>query len=111
MSEGEKMWDTLNCLPDAVEHLVHGDLDEADSVKASDAVRWAIDEITRLREERRWIPVGERVPEDEEWVDIAGKWGETIGYYDGENWLNTDSETSDEVTHWRKRTPGPEGKA
>jgi hypothetical protein len=54
-------------------------------------------------------PLGERLPQNEEWVDIAGEWGETIGYYDGEDWLNTDSETSDEVTHWRKRTPGPGG--
>ena len=53
MIEGEKMWTALNCLPDAVEYLVHGDPDEADSVKASDAVRWAIDEINRLREEQK----------------------------------------------------------
>ena len=50
MSKDAKMWDTLNCLPDAVEHIIHGDPDEADSVKASDAVKWAIAEIARLRE-------------------------------------------------------------
>jgi hypothetical protein len=53
--------------------------------------------------------VGERLPEDEEWVEMAGTWGEDIGYFDGEQWLNTESETFDYlVTHWRKRTPGPE---
>ena len=69
-------------------------------------------EIARLREERRWISVGERLPEDEEWVEMAGTWGENIGYFDGEQWLNTESETVEYlVTHWRKRTPGPEGDA
>lgn len=63
----------------------------------------------RLREERRWVPVGERLPDDETWMDVAGPWGEIIGYYDGEQWLDTQSETLDEVTHWRKRAPGPEG--
>ena len=68
-------------------------------------------ENNRLREERRWVPVGERLPEDEEWVEIAGAWGENIGYFDGEQWIDTESETFDYlVTHWRKRTPGPEGK-
>ena len=67
-------------------------------------------EITRLREERRWVPVGERLPGDEEWVEMAGTWGENIGYFDGEQWLKTESETFDYlVTHWRKRTPRPEG--
>ena len=55
MSEEAKMWETLQCLPDAVEHLIHGDPDDVDSVKASDAVKWAIAEIARLREERRSI--------------------------------------------------------
>ena len=53
MSEDAKMWEALQCLPDAVEHLTHGDPDDADSVKASDAVKWAIAEIDRLSEERK----------------------------------------------------------
>jgi hypothetical protein len=52
MVDDATMWETLNCLPDAVEHMIHGDPDEPDSVKAADAVRWAIAEIERLREER-----------------------------------------------------------
>ena len=56
MSEDAKMWEALQCLPDAVEHLTHGDPDDADSVTASDAVKWAIAEIDRLHEERK--PVG-----------------------------------------------------
>ena len=66
-------------------------------------------EIARLREERRWIPVGERWPEDEVWVELAGPWGELIGWWDGEQWLEASDETFDcVVTHWRKRGPGPE---
>jgi len=65
--------------------------------------------LAELVEERRWIPVGERLPEDEEWVELAGPWGETIGWWDGETWLEASDETFDSlVTHWRKRTPGPE---
>ena len=67
-------------------------------------------EIARLREERRWVPVGERLPEDEECVEAAGPWGEDIAWWDGEQWLDALGEAFDElVTHWRKRTPGPEG--
>jgi hypothetical protein len=66
-------------------------------------------EIARLREERRWISVGERLPEDEEWVDVSGKWGDFIGWHDGEQWTNCDEDQLPNVTHWRKRTPGPEG--
>ena len=66
--------------------------------------------LAELVEERRWISVGERLPENQEWVEIAGTWGENIGYFDDEQWLNTESETVEYlVTHWRKRTPGPEG--
>ena len=53
MSEDAKMWEALQCLPDALEHLTHGDPDDHDAVKASDAVKWAIAEIDRLSEERK----------------------------------------------------------
>ena len=68
-------------------------------------------EIARLREERRWVPVGERLPQNEEWVDIAGEWGDCVGYYSVGRWLNVDDDPCwDAITHWRKRTPGPETK-
>ena len=64
--------------------------------------------LETLVEERRWIPVGERLPEDEECVEAAGPWGEDIAWWDGEQWIDFDGETFDEVvTHWRKRGPGP----
>ena len=76
----------------------------------ADMVEIAHDEIDRLREERRWVPVGETLPDNEEWVEMAGTWGENVGYFDGDQWLSTESETVEYlVTHWRKRTPGPEG--
>ena len=65
--------------------------------------------LAELVEERRWVPVGERLPDDEKWLDVACPSGETIGYYDGKQWRDMESETLDEVTHFRKRTPGPEG--
>jgi hypothetical protein len=68
-------------------------------------------EIVRLREERRWVSVGERLPEDEEWVDVAGEWGDFVGWYDSVKWHNLFDDDPGEVTHWKKRTPGPEGKA
>jgi hypothetical protein len=69
-------------------------------------------EIIKLREERRWIPVGERLPPDEKWVDVAGRWYDGIGWHDGDYWVNVDEDPfPSQVTHWRKRPPGPEGDA
>jgi hypothetical protein len=66
--------------------------------------------LEELVEERRWISVGERLPKDEVWVDIAGEWGDCVGWYDTVGWHNLfDDPIPGAVTHWRKRTPGPEG--
>jgi hypothetical protein len=82
---------------------------DASPMPMVDILRMAASEIARLREERRWISVCEKLPDDEKWLDVACPWGETIGYYDGKQWRDEESETLDEVTHFRKRTPGPEG--
>ena len=63
--------------------------------------------LEELVEERRWIPVGERLPEDATWMDVAGPWGETIAWRTPSDWRNKE-EFDIDVTHWRKRTPGPE---
>jgi hypothetical protein len=103
------MLDILKALAHGVGDMTYGDPDDADAVKAADVVRWAVEEIDRLREERRWVPVGERLPDDEEWVDIAGDWGDFVGWYDSK-WHNLfDDDPGGEVTHWKKRPPGPEG--
>ena len=66
-------------------------------------------EIARLREERRWVPVGERLPDGEEWVDVAGLWGDSVGWHEPSGWRNVeDDDFLSPVTHWRKRGPGPE---
>ena len=68
-----------------------------------------LQEIARLREERRWIPVGERLPYHDEWVDVAGWWGDSVGWYEHSGWRNVEEDPfPSEVTHWRKRPPGPE---
>jgi hypothetical protein len=74
---------------------------------------WLLETAQRLEElveDRRWVPVGERLPEIGEWVDVAGKWGTDIAWYTGFGWQDPRS-FGIEVTHWRKRTPGPEGEA
>ena len=63
----------------------------------------------RLREQRRWVPVGERLPENQEWVDVAGLWGDSVGWHEPSGWRNVeDDDFWSPVTHWRKRGPGPE---
>ena len=66
----------------------------------------AANRLETLVEERRWIPVGERLPDGEEWVEIAGRWGESVGFHTPSDWRNQD-EFDIDVTHWRKRGPGP----
>ena len=79
-----------------------------------DLIRKLREEIRVLREERRWIPVGERLPPDEVWVDVASRFGDChcLAWHDGEGWINVEgSSFPSEVTHWRKRGPGLEAKA
>ncbi len=117
MSDAEKMWDSLNCLPDAVEHLIYGDPDDDDAVKASDAVKWAIAEITRLREERRWVPVGERLPpvQGEDVLTLSffsdGSPLVCIGWHNGIEWMHYIGRGPGlPVSHWHPLPPGPEAK-
>ena len=74
---------------------------------------WLVETAQRLEElveERRWVPVGDRLPEDEVSVDVAGDWGDFVGWYDSVKWHNLfDDPIPGEVTHWKKRTPGPGG--
>ena len=112
MSEEAKMWETLQCLPDAVEHLIHGDPDDADSVKASDAVKWAIAEIARLRLERRWVPVGERLPDNEMPVIVLSAGIAFIACASWGRWLDLGGTGRylSHVTHWQPLPPGPKTK-
>lgn len=79
------------------------------------------EEIMVLREQRRWIPVEERLPEQEACVVVcvSGKPRENITlrdavelatYYDNEGWILEcwpDWATAD-VTHWMPLPPAPE---
>jgi len=65
--------------------------------------------LAELVEERRWVPVGERLPEIEERVDVSDQRRDFIAWRTPSDWRNED-EYGINVTHWRKRTPGPETK-
>ena len=72
----------------------------------------AANRLEALVEERRWIPVGERLPDGDEWVDVAGLWGDSVGWHEPSGWRNAEDDSfPSEVTHWRKRGPGPEAAA
>ena len=52
---GEPMLDILKALAHGVGDMTYGDPDDADAVKAADVVRWAVEEIDRLREENETL--------------------------------------------------------
>ena len=83
----------------------------------------AASEIARLREERRWVSVGERLPEEDLQVLVWGKgWSSpAIGWREHRPWYivpETIWTLGDEIdlgyppqdiTHWQPLPPGPEG--
>ncbi len=71
-------------------------------------------ENKRLSEERRWVPVGERVPEKYQIVIVAltpdskGR----VEVCEAVHWKGSDFETDRgnyECSHWMSLPPGPEG--
>ena len=78
----------------------------------ADMVEIARDEIARLREERRWVSVGERLPPDNVavlcWVDGCG--AEMVWREKGQWFLSfTGYPISDSTyTHWKPLPTGPE---
>ena len=78
----------------------------------ADMIEIACDEIARLREERRWVPVGERLPPDNVavlcWVDGCGA---EMAWREKEQWFLSFAgyRISDSTyTHWQPLPPGPE---
>jgi hypothetical protein len=70
-------------------------------------------EIARLREERRWVPVGERLPADNVAVLCCGDGvgAEMVWRENGQwhlSWVGTPISDST-YTHWQPLPPGPEG--
>ena len=87
--------------------------DYCDSFQCDKVKEEAAAEIARLREERRWVPVGERLPEEE--VDCLvfhefRKEFRIAFLYKGDWWEGACRITGN-VKHWMPLTPGPEGKA
>ena len=83
-----------------------------DIARALAKLREQDDEIARLREERRWVPVGERLPPDNVavlcWVDGCG--AEMVWREKGQWFLSfAGYPISDSTyTHWMPLPPGPE---
>jgi len=65
-------------------------------------------EIARLREERRWISVGERLPKPGETVLMLMDGRDPVsGWYENGHFHN--AYDTPYVTHWMPLPPGPEG--
>jgi hypothetical protein len=74
----------------------------------ADMVEIACDEIARLREERRWVPVGERLPKPGETVLMLMDGSDPVsGWYENGHFHN--AYDTPYVTHWMPLPPGPEG--
>ena len=82
----------------------------------ADMVELAAAEVARLREERRWVPVGERLPtvQGDDVLTARGPWedgGYSIvrGWWNGECWMFYGSDRdSPPVAFWMPLPPGPE---
>ena len=95
--------------------MVIGGTNQWERVLAFDARK----EIARLREERRWVSVGERLPvgQSDDVLTARGPWEDGaysvgIGWWNGECWMsyNCNSERDmPPVAFWRPLPPGPEG--
>jgi hypothetical protein len=98
----------LRTLPPALRGMGFGDPDDVEYAHASDVVAWAIREIDRLREERRWVPVGERLPKPGETVLMLMDGRDPVsGWYENGHFHN--AYDTPYVTHWMPLPPGPEG--
>ncbi len=89
----------------------------------ADMVELACDEIARLREERRWVSVGERLPEIDVPVLVRQQgceyhaigWREHRPHYIVPETIWTLGDELDKgyppekITHWMPLPPGPEG--
>ena len=64
-------------------------------------------EIDRLHEERRWIPVGERLPPPGSTVLMLMDGKDPVsGWYENGHFHNAYDQPN--VTHWQEMPPGPE---
>jgi hypothetical protein len=79
----------------------------------------AAQRLAELVEERRWVPVGERLPtvQGDDVLTARGPWGDggysiARGWWNGECWMFYGSDRdSPPVAFWMPLPPGPEGEA
>ena len=70
-----------------------------------------VKEIARLREERRWIPVGERLPDEPRRMlaFVPSVYGPQVAFVSNGKWQDgTEYSIGGRVTHWQPLPPGPE---
>ncbi len=71
--------------------------------------------LEELVEERRWVPVGERLPEDHRRVvvNVPSLYGPQVAWLVNGKWRDGigcgDEPIGCRVTHWQPLPPGPEG--
>lgn len=66
--------------------------------------------LDRLRESPRWIPIGERVPEEAQPVMLCVGSSVLFGHRRGDNWYwhnGADGALPCNPTHWREKPEGP----
>jgi hypothetical protein len=70
------------------------------------------EQIARLREERRWVSVWERLPGRMQTVLVWSDLGFHTASLDSfGQWLDDDENPGKKITHWIPLPPGPEGEA
>ena len=78
----------------------------------SECLAEAATRLEALVEERRWIPVGERLPELLQNVLVCSSRGIHFASLDSRGqWLDEDENPGKKITHWQPLPPGPEGVA
>ena len=68
------------------------------------------EELSKLKAQQRWIPVTERLPEDDDDVLIMSSGSINMGYYSvcNEYWADYINGYYDDVTHWMPLPERPE---
>lgn len=76
---------------------------------AADLIEQLRQELSKLRAQQRWIPVTERLPDDDDDVLIMSSGSRSMGYYSvyNEYWADYINVYYDDVTHWMPLPEAP----